>query len=125
MPRKEAEWLRQVRAFEKGAEILFGKEETAKAKGFLGRKIADYGARLMDALTSSVSAPPPETSTPDPTDPYSILDIPANSPDWLVRLSYRERAKKAHPDVGGSDEEMTRVNDAFEKIMKERGGQPA
>lgn len=120
MARKEAEWLRQIKAFEKGAEILFGKEETAKAKGFLGKKIADYGARLIDALTSSVSAPPPETSTPDTNDPYSILDIPANSPDWLVRLSYRERAKKAHPDVGGSDEEMKRVNDAFERINRER-----
>jgi len=125
MAKREPEWLRQVKAFEKGAEILFGKAETARAKDLLGKKVADYGARLIDALTSSVSAPPPETSALDPNDPYSILDIPANSPNWLVKLAYRERAKKAHPDVGGSDEEMKRVNDAFEKIMKEKGGQPA
>ena len=96
----------------------------ARAKSALGKKVADYGARLLEALTSSVSAPPPETSTPDPNDPYSILDIPANSPDWLVKLSYREKAKKAHPDhEGGSHEEMMRINDAYEKIKRERGVQ--
>ncbi len=125
MPKREPEWLRQVKAFEKGTEIVFGKEETAKVKGFLGRKVADYGARLIDALSSSVSAPPQETSTPDTNDPYTVLDIPSNSPNWLVRLAYREKAKKAHPDVGGSDEEMKKINDAFEKILKERGCQLA
>ncbi len=122
MPKQEAGWLRQIRAADKAMEILFGKNEAAKAKDFLGKKVADYGARLIEALGSSVSAPPPETSTPDPHDPYSILDIPANSPDWLVKLAYRDRAKKAHPDVGGSDEEMKRVNEAYERIKKERAG---
>lgn len=120
MAKKEPEWLRQIKAFEKGAEIVFGKEETVRAKGFLGRKVADYGARLIDALSSSVSAPAAGGSTPDLNHPYTVLDIPSNSPDWLVRLAYRDRAKKAHPDVGGSDEEMKKINDAFEKIMKER-----
>ena len=120
MAKKEAEWLRQIKAFEKGAEILFGKAETAKAKDFLGKKVASYGARLIEALTSSVSVE--ERPVSDPNNPYSILDIPSNSPDWLVKLAYRDRAKKAHPDKpGGSDEEMKRINDAYEKIMKERG----
>lgn len=126
MAKREPEWLRQIKAVEKGAEIMFGKEETAKAKGFLGKKVADYGARLIDALSSSVSVPHDERPVSDPNDPYNILDIPANSPDWLVRLAYRERAKKAHPDMpGGSHEEMKRVNDAYGRIMKERGGQLA
>jgi len=125
MGRKEPEWLRQLRAAEKGAEIMFGESEAARLKEFVGKTIADYGARLIEALRSSASAPRPETPTPDPNDPYAILDIPPNSPDWLLRLAYRDRAKKAHPDAGGSDEEMKRVNAAYEKIKEERGGQPA
>ena len=125
MGKREPEWLRQLRAAEKGTEILFGKSEAARLKEFVGKTIADYGARLIEALSSSVSAPRPETPTPDPNDPYTILDIPPNSPDWLLRLAYRERAKKAHPDAGGSNEEMKRVNAAYEKIKGERGGQPA
>jgi len=94
----------------------------ARVKNALGKKVADYGARLFEALTSSVSALPPERSTPAPNDPYSILDIPADSPDWLVKLSYREKAKMAHPDhEGGSHEEMKKINDAYEFIKQERG----
>ncbi|GAH55913.1 unnamed protein product, partial [marine sediment metagenome] len=113
-----------LRAAEKGSEILFGKSEAARLKEFVGKTIADYGARLIEALSSSVSAPRPEAPTPDPNDPYTILDIPPNSPGWLLRLAYRDRAKKAHPDAGGSNEEMKRVNAAYEKIKEERGGQP-
>ena len=123
MARREAEWLRQLKAVDKAVEILFGKSEATRLKQSLGKTVADYGARLIDALRPSVPAPPPETPALDPNDPYSILGIPTNSPNWLVRLAYRECAKKAHPDTGGSDEQMKRINEAYGKIRQERGGQ--
>ena len=110
MAKKEPEWVRQLRALDSAAEIFFG-------KGF-----SYYGARLVERLAFFASAPRPKApTTPDPNDPYTVLDIPPNSPNWLVDLAYRNRAKKAHPDMpGGSEEEMKRINNAYQKIKEVR-----
>jgi len=35
-----------------------------------------------------------------------------------VKRAYREAAKKAHPDMGGSEEKMKHVNNAYDNIQK-------
>lgn len=112
MPRKEndPEWLRQLRALDKAAQITFNV------------RVSDIGSFLLGKAAVALGLlryGPAETFHPN--DPYSVLDIPPNSPDWLIPLAYRARAKTAHPDHGGSEEEMKRVNDAFQKIKAERG----
>lgn len=44
---------------------------------------------------------------------WEVLGVPINASDEQIRNAYRERAMKAHPDVGGSHEEMTRINEAY------------
>lgn len=113
MAGKDPEWLRQLRAADKAAQIVFN-VRIADAASFLLGKAAEKLPFLVPG--------PAETPQVDPNDPYSVLDIPKDCPDWLVPLAYRAKASKVHPDVpGGSDEEMKRLNNAYDKIKAERG----
>ena len=52
----------------------------------------------------------------------SILGVSASERDVAaIKLAYRRCAKKAHPDKGGSNEAMARVNKAFEAARAELG----
>lgn len=46
-------------------------------------------------------------------DPYRELGVGKNADAGAIKAAYRKRSRKAHPDTGGSDEEMQRVNAAY------------
>lgn len=52
------------------------------------------------------------TSGPRPW--YEVLGVTLQAPWEIVERSYRERAKSMHPDKGGTNEEMVRLNIAYE-----------
>ncbi len=54
-------------------------------------------------------------------DPFVILGVKTSATKEEVTKAYREKAGKAHPDRGGSDEEMAKVNAAYEAIKLYRG----
>ncbi len=54
-------------------------------------------------------------------DPFTILGVSLNSTKDEVKRAFREKANKAHPDKGGSQEEMTMVNAAYEAIKLFKG----
>lgn len=54
-------------------------------------------------------------------DPFKILGVSPNATKEEVKKAYRKKAKEAHPDSGGSHEEMTKVNAAWEAIQRFRG----
>ena len=46
-------------------------------------------------------------------DPYAVLGVgPYASPNE-IRAAYRDRARRNHPDTGGDEEAMTRLNVAY------------
>lgn len=51
----------------------------------------------------------------------NFLGVTAEAPEEVVKAVYRARAKAAHPDAGGSEEQMMKVNAAYEVICKARG----
>ena len=53
--------------------------------------------------------------------PFTILGVDMNASKEEVDKAYREKAKTAHPDKGGSDEEMVKVNAAKEVIYLFKG----
>lgn len=72
---------------------------------------------------------------PSGDDWRSVLGFPSNFPTTVfqrggsvalgavdeVKKRYRELASRAHPDIGGSEHEMVRLNQAFAAAKKELG----
>jgi len=54
-------------------------------------------------------------------DPFEILGIKSDATKDEVKQAFRKKAWDAHPDRGGSNEEMMKVNAAFEAISRVRG----
>lgn len=54
-------------------------------------------------------------------DPFSILGVSMDASEEEVKNAYRGAAWKAHPDHGGTDEQMARVNAAYEVIRRFKG----
>ena len=57
-----------------------------------------------------------ETPQDDSMDPFEILGVNMDSTREEVDRAYKVKAKEAHPDVGGSNIEMAKVNAAYEAI---------
>lgn len=54
-------------------------------------------------------------------DPYAVLGLPKNASMEQVKKRYKQLSMIYHPDrEGGYNEAMKRVNEAYEKIIKEK-----
>ena len=62
-------------------------------------------------------------------DPYKVLEVSPNASDEDVKKAYRELARKYHPDnyhdnplADLAQEKMKEVNEAYNTILRQRGG---
>jgi len=53
-------------------------------------------------------------------DPYEVLGVRPDADMADIDAVYRSRARRAHSDTGGSDEEMKELNAAMERIREDR-----
>jgi DnaJ-domain-containing protein 1 len=56
-----------------------------------------------------------------PFNPFEELGVSPDASQEEVKRAYRKRAQKVHPDRGGSNEQMARLNLAYEVIKRFRG----
>lgn len=54
-------------------------------------------------------------------DPFAILGVDMNATREEVDKAYKEKAKAVHPDVGGNNIEMAKINAAYETIRMFKG----
>ena len=54
-------------------------------------------------------------------DPFVILGVKMNATEEEVTKAYREKAHAVHPDKGGNQREMAKVNAAYEAIKLYKG----
>lgn len=52
--------------------------------------------------------------------PYEVLGVFETAPIEVVEAAYKARVRSAHPDAGGSTQEMTKLNKAIEMIRSQR-----
>lgn len=52
--------------------------------------------------------------------PYRVLGVSPSDGTDLIRERYRELARAAHPDHGGSQAKMQALNAAYERILEHR-----
>lgn len=71
-------------------------------------------ATLHEAFAGHVALPAPEQW-------WQVLDLGANASAEVIKARYRELARKAHPDTGGSETAMARLNAARDEGLKARG----
>ena len=55
-------------------------------------------------------------------DAYAILGLPQTASLEEVQRNYKHLAAVFHPDKGGYKEAMVLLNNAHDRIMKEKGG---
>jgi hypothetical protein len=60
---------------------------------------------------------PPPPPRPKPVDPYTALHLLPSAPPEVVKAVYKVLAMKHHPDHGGSEETMKRLNEAYGKLL--------
>lgn len=49
-------------------------------------------------------------------DPYEVLGVRPDAPPEVAAAAFRELAKTAHPDHGGTEEQMTELNEAIDAV---------
>jgi curved DNA-binding protein CbpA len=54
--------------------------------------------------------------------PYDVLDVDPGADEEAIRAAYRERAKDAHPDQGGSRDAFQLVRAAYEELLAGESG---
>ena len=52
---------------------------------------------------------------------WEVLGVTASASTAEIRARYRELARQHHPDMGGAEEMMSRLNRAYDAAMSERG----
>ena len=55
-------------------------------------------------------------SEPVKRDPYEVLGVRPDAPMEVIEASYKVLAKRAHPDIGGTNDAMAELNEAFEDV---------
>lgn len=52
--------------------------------------------------------------------PWAALWLANGAPPEVITAAYRALARIHHPDVGGSEEQMKKINDAHESLTRKR-----
>jgi len=52
------------------------------------------------------------------SNPYEILGIQQGASEADIKKAYRDLARKAHPDKGGTEAEFKQINEAYTQIME-------
>jgi curved DNA-binding protein CbpA len=50
------------------------------------------------------------------TDPYAVLAVERNADERSIRRAYRDLARRYHPDLGGDERQMIRINEAWQTL---------
>lgn len=80
------------------------------------------GAQILErAFTGFDALPPPGQALRPPRAWWEVLGVAQSADGATINSAYREKAKAAHPDAGGSDTAMAELNAARVAGLQARG----
>jgi hypothetical protein len=95
------------------------KDAMERERAALARENEALRRELLQCLKAQIHQ---QMSTGNRTDaPYTCLHVTPNAPPEVTEAAYRALAKIHHPDVGGSDAVMKRINVARAAILERNG----
>lgn len=83
------------------------------------RKITDLVVLLYRQLHPAPVQQREQVPFTPPSGPYAVLHLVQGAPLVVCEAAYRALSRAAHPDAGGSNEAMRKLNLAIEQIRKE------
>ena len=84
-----------------------------------GRRLSWWGKFLWNNLgPHSVKDVLHDTEVVD--DPYQVLGLHSGAHIRVVKAAYKQLAQEHHPDHGGDPKEFKKIQEAYDKIVKER-----
>ncbi len=87
------------------------------------RAIERHGSTsMMEQAFTGYSALPQHTTPPESWRVVLGFGLSQHPSPEALRARHREMAKTHHPDVGGSPDEMARINHAYDRAREELGG---
>lgn len=78
-------------------------------------KLRHGGLNLVRAAFRGYAALPPPSNSK--TKPLDVLGVKEGATAAEIESAFREKAKKAHPDAGGSNEQMAKLNAARVELL--------
>ena len=76
----------------------------------------------MDAsIRARINVLMPKKQAETNLDPFIILGVNMNSTQEEVKKAWKDKAWKAHPDHGGNNEDMVKINAAYKAICMFKG----
>ena len=101
----------------KAKQLIRDADDTLKV--ITGHRLPWWGKFLWDNLgPRAVKDALQDSQAAD--DPYWVLGLHSGASMPIVKAAYRARARETHPDIGGDAEEFKKVQEAYERICKER-----
>ncbi len=83
------------------------------ARATFGAQVQWIGETYEDP-EAEWTPPPPK---PKAVDPYVTLHLLPSAPPEVVKAAYRALAVLNHPDKGGDEEKMKRLNEAYGRLL--------
>jgi hypothetical protein len=84
-------------------------------------RLRDWAYRHFDAgdvVFERPAAPPPRPELDPDGGPWETLWLRPGAPEYVIRAVFRAMAQRHHPDHGGDEMTMKRLNNAFEALTK-------
>lgn len=104
---------------------------TMRPTDLMARLLQQYELNILQMMKEMIDqrleelsggqAPKGPSGIPDDMNPFTILGVSMDATQEEVKAAYRKKAAEVHPDKGGTNEQMTKVNAAYEVIKRFHG----
>lgn len=109
--------------FEQMKEFIKIGRKTMRPEDVITKLLENAHIDMLTSMRTSIDARIKELSAQkgDELNPFTILGVDRTSTRSELEKVYKDKAWNAHPDRGGSNEDMVKINSAYAAIKAIKG----